>query len=55
VALDSTGATQAAQLFAPYGSVRYSSGTLPTDDGFTDRWADAATGLGHRWHKRAAG
>jgi RHS repeat-associated protein len=45
VALDSTGATQAAQLFAPYGSVRYSSGTLPTDDGFTGQHSDAVTGL----------
>jgi RHS repeat-associated protein len=45
VALTATGATQAAQLYAPYGSSRYSSGTLPGSYGFTGQRADATTGL----------
>lgn len=28
-------ASTASQLYAPYGSVRYSNGTMPTDYGFT--------------------
>ena len=35
----------AAQLYAPYGGLRYSSGTMPTAKGFTGQRADAATGL----------
>ncbi len=35
--------TLATQLYAPYGSVRYQSGTLPTDHGFTGQRSDAAT------------
>ncbi len=35
IALDSTGNTQAVQLFAPYGAVRYSQGTMPTTYNFT--------------------
>jgi RHS repeat-associated protein len=46
VALAASGTTTAAQLYAPYGGVRYSSGTLPTDYGFTGQRSDAAsTGL----------
>lgn len=43
-ALDGSGAVTAAQLYAPYGGVRYSSGTMPTAKGFTGQRADAATG-----------
>jgi RHS repeat-associated protein len=35
--------TNAAQLDAPYGGVRYSSGTMPTDYGFTGQRSDAST------------
>src|SRR5260370_41362971 len=45
VALDSTGATQAVQLFAPYGSARYSQGTIPTTYNFTGQRLDSQTGL----------
>ncbi|HEX9035728.1 MAG TPA: hypothetical protein VF808_01930 [Ktedonobacterales bacterium] len=34
-----------AQLYAPYGGLRYSSGTMPTAKGFTGQRADAPTGL----------
>jgi RHS repeat-associated protein len=33
----------AAQLYGPYGGVRYSSGTMPTAKGFTGQRADAST------------
>jgi RHS repeat-associated protein len=45
VALDGAGNVSASQLFAPYGTSRYSSGTMPTDRGFTGHHADAVTGL----------
>ncbi len=45
VALDGSGKAQASVLYDPYGSVRYSSGTMPGNYGFTGRRADAATGL----------
>lgn len=45
VALDSTGATQAVQLFAPYGTVRYSQGTMPMTYNFTGQRLDSQTGL----------
>ncbi len=45
VALDSTGATQAIQLFAPYGSIRYSQGSMPTTYNFTGQRLDSQTGL----------
>ncbi len=38
-----TGAALATQLYAPYGGVRYQSGTLPTDHGFTGQVSDAAS------------
>lgn len=44
-ALDGAGNVTASQLFAPYGTSRYSSGTMPTDRGFTGQHADAVTGL----------
>jgi RHS repeat-associated protein len=45
VALDSTGNTQAVQLFAPYGTVRYSQGSMPTTYNFTGQRLDSQTGL----------
>jgi len=45
VALDGSGTPIASQLYAPYGSTRYSNGAMPTDYGFTGQYADASTGL----------
>jgi RHS repeat-associated protein len=46
VALSSSTATSTASvLYDPYGNVRYSSGTMPTDYGFTGQHGDGATGL----------
>jgi RHS repeat-associated protein len=45
IALDSTGTTQAVQLFAPYGAIRYSQGTMPTTYNFTGQRLDSQTGL----------
>jgi len=45
VALKDDGTTQAAQLFAPYGAVRHSSGTMPTTYNFTGQRLDSQTGL----------
>jgi RHS repeat-associated protein len=45
VALNASGSATASLLYAPYGGTRYSSGTMPTDYGFTGQHADAATGL----------
>jgi len=45
VALKDDGTTQAAQLFAPYGAVRHSSGTMPTTYNFTGQRLDSETGL----------
>src|SRR5258708_24954841 len=45
VALNSDGSGQAVQLFAPYGSVRYSGGTMPTTYNFTGQRLDSQTGL----------
>ncbi len=51
--------TLATQLYGPYGAVRYQSGTLPTDHGFTGQRSDAATsGLdyyGARYYDPVAG
>jgi RHS repeat-associated protein len=58
VTLNSSGSATAAQLFAPYGSVRYSSGTMPTPYGFTGQRSDAASGLdyyGARYYDPLAG
>jgi hypothetical protein len=45
VTLSSSGTATPAQLFAPYGGVRYSNGTMPTTYSFTGQCADAASGL----------
>ena len=45
VALTPDGHSQASQLFTPYGTPRYSSGTFPTQQAFTGYLADSATGL----------
>ena len=58
VAIKSADSSTSAMLFAPYGSVRYSSGTMPTDYGFTGQHADAATGLDYynaRYYDPVAG
>lgn len=59
VALDASGNVAAAQLYAPYGTVRYSTGTMPGSYGFTGQRSDAAvTGLdyyGARYYDPAAG
>jgi hypothetical protein len=44
-AFDASGIVKEQVLYAPYGGVRYASGTLPTDYGFTGQRADAATDL----------
>jgi RHS repeat-associated protein len=52
------GAVTATQLYSPYGGVRYQSGILPTDIGFTHQRTDATTGLddyGARWYDPLAG
>src|SRR5579859_7925921 len=38
---------EVAQLFAPYGGVRSSSGSMPTARGFTGQYGDAMTGLSY--------
>jgi RHS repeat-associated protein len=45
IALTSSGSTQAMQLFAPYGAIRYSQGTMPTTYNFTGQRLDSQTGL----------
>ncbi len=40
-----TGSSQSYALLDPYGQPRYSSGTMPTDYGFTGQHADTASGL----------
>ncbi|HLQ15029.1 MAG TPA: fibronectin type III domain-containing protein [Candidatus Eisenbacteria bacterium] len=56
--LNSSGSVTASQLFAPYGILRYSSGTMPTDYGFTGQHSDSSTGLmyyGSRYYDPVAG
>ena len=56
--LDSSGNVTSAQLYTPYGSVRYSSGSSPTSLGYTGQRADSATGLDYyhaRYYDPAAG
>ena len=58
VILDTSGNTVYSQLFAPYGTVRFSSGSMSTDYGFTGQHSDAASGLdyyGARYYDPAAG
>lgn len=43
VALDANGTSQASTLYGPYGGVRYQSGTMPTDLGFTGQHSDASS------------
>ncbi|HKS69502.1 MAG TPA: RHS repeat-associated core domain-containing protein, partial [Ktedonobacterales bacterium] len=53
-----SGQVVATQLYAPYGAVRYASGILPTDYGFTHQRVDATSGLddyGARWYDPLAG
>src|SRR6185312_903153 len=45
VVLNSDGTLKAAQLFSPYGTVRYSQGTMPTTHNFTGQRLDSQTGL----------
>ena len=40
--LNTSGAVTATQLYSPYGGVRFQSGTLPTDYGFTHQRSDAS-------------
>ena len=57
-ALTTSGTVSASRLYTPYGSSRYSSGTFPTDQGFTGYLADSATGLDYanaRYYDPAAG
>ena len=55
----SAGSVSATQLYAPYGAVRYQSGMLPTDKGYTGQRSDASTsGLdyyGARYYDPVAG
>ena len=56
--LDANGNVTANVLYAPYGSIRYSSGTMPTDRGFTGQIADSTSGLdyyGARYYDPVAG
>ena len=58
VALDPNGNVTASVLYKPYGGVRYSNGTMPTDYGFTGQRADNATGLDYynaRYYDPVAG
>jgi RHS repeat-associated protein len=55
---NSSGGGEVRQLYHPYGTVRWSSGALPTDYTFTGQREDAAFGLIHmgaRWHSLRAG
>ena len=58
-ALSPSGSATGAQLYSPYGGVRYSSGTMPTAKGFTGQYSDASsTGLdyyGARYYDPALG
>jgi RHS repeat-associated protein len=58
VTLNASGSATASLLYAPYGGVRYSSGTMPTTYGFTGQRADATSGLdyyGARYYDPLAG
>ena len=43
--INSNGSIKSVQLFAPYGSVRYSDGTSPTAHNYTGQRLDGTTGL----------
>src|SRR5579885_985522 len=58
IALSSIGSVTAVQLFAPYGSSRYSKGSMPTDYNFTGQRLDRETGLlyyGARYYDPVSG
>lgn len=58
VTLSAGGSATASQLYASYGGLRYSSGTMPTSYGFTGQRADATSGLdyyGSRYYDPLAG
>jgi RHS repeat-associated protein len=58
VTLNSSGTATASQLYAPYGGVRYTNGTMPTSYGFTGQRADVTSGLdyyGARYYDPLAG
>jgi len=55
---DANGNLTAAVLYAPYGTVRYSSASMPTDRGFTGQIADGTSGLDYynaRYYDPTAG
>ena len=56
--LSGTGVVQAVQLYAPYGAVRYSQGTVPTTYNYTGQRLDSETGLlyyGFRYYDPVTG
>jgi RHS repeat-associated protein len=58
VTLNNSGSATSTILYAPYGSVRYGSGTPSSDFGFTGQRSDVATGLdyyGARYYDPSAG
>jgi RHS repeat-associated protein len=58
VTLKGSGNSTASLLYAPYGSTRYSSGSMPTDYGFTGQHADSNTGFDYynaRYYDSTAG
>ncbi len=57
-ALTTSGTVQASQLYAPYGGMRYSSGTMSTSYGFTGQRQEVVTGLDYyiaRYYDPVAG
>jgi RHS repeat-associated protein len=57
-AVSTSGVVTAAQLYGPYGSVRYSNGTMPGTRAYTGQRADAVTGLDYynaRYYDPVAG
>jgi RHS repeat-associated protein len=56
--LDSSGNVSGSQLYGPYGSPRYTTGSMVTDYGFTGQRADSTTGLDYynaRYYDSAPG
>jgi RHS repeat-associated protein len=56
--LDSAGNVSGSQLYGPYGSARYTNGSMVTDYGFTAQRADSATSLDYynaRYYDPAVG
>lgn len=45
LAIKAADSSTSAVLYAPYGTARYSNGTMPTDYGFTGQHSDATSGL----------